>query len=76
MFLGKVLVLLQINLPVCAQVCEFGRIGLPVCEVVFGQDGEVGAFGCRRGDESGCFGEIEGWVEGLGRVRIWRGISK
>lgn len=40
-------------------------VGKPIGEMILREDGEVGALGCRRGDEGGCFEEVGFGVEGL-----------
>ncbi len=62
---GEGLIFAQVGLPVCAEGGEFWRVWQPICEVVFGEDGEVGASGGGGGNEVGRFGEVEGGVEGL-----------
>ena len=64
-FFGEGLILLEVLLPVLAKRGELGGVGQPVCEVVFWEDGEMGAFSGGGGDEGGGFAEVEGGVEGL-----------
>lgn len=55
----------QVILPLLAEGRELRVLGHPVREVVFGEDGELGAFGSGGSYENGGFGEVVGGVEGL-----------
>ena len=65
-FLCQLLVSPQIILPLLAQERELRIFRHPVREMIFRENGEVGAF-CSGGSyEVGCFGEVMGGVKGLG----------
>lgn len=57
-FLCEISVLLEIGLPLPAEIREFGVCGQPVCEVVFWEDGEITVLCGGRADEFGGFLEI------------------
>ena len=62
---GQLLVPAQIIAPLLAEGGEPRIFGHPVCQMVFGQDGEMSVFRCGGSDEVGGSGEVVGGVEGL-----------
>lgn len=67
MLFRQCLVLVEIGLPFGAGVQELRIIWDPVGQVIFGEDGKLGAFLSGGGDELGGFGEVLFWLEGLVR---------
>lgn len=65
-FAGKGFIFFEISAPVVADGKEGGGVGEPICEGVFGEDGEGGATVGGGADEGCCFSEVEGGGEGLG----------
>lgn len=68
--LCQLLISVQVVFPLLAEGHELRVLGHPVCEVVFGEDGEVSALSSGASYEVGGSGEIVGGVEGLRGKRV------